>query len=62
MIGILVGHTILTKYGLNNTTVKLIFIEGALTLLITLVLAFVSYHLMEKRFLKLKEKFAFIKT
>jgi len=62
MIGILAGHTILTKFGLNNTTVKLIFTEGALTLLITLVLAFVSYHLMEKRFLKLKEKFAFIKT
>jgi peptidoglycan/LPS O-acetylase OafA/YrhL len=62
MIGILIVAKGLAKIGLNRNVYQVIFLEGGLSLLVTLLLAYVSYHLFEKRFLNLKEKFALIHT
>jgi peptidoglycan/LPS O-acetylase OafA/YrhL len=62
MIGILIVDKGLALIGLNKNIYQVIFLEGGLALLVTLSLAYASYHLFEKRFLKLKEKFAIIRT
>jgi peptidoglycan/LPS O-acetylase OafA/YrhL len=62
MIGILIAAKGLALVGMNKNVYQVIFLEGGLSLLITLLLAYTSYHLFEKRFLRLKEKFALIRT
>jgi peptidoglycan/LPS O-acetylase OafA/YrhL len=62
MIGILIVNNSLALAGLNKNIYEVVFLAGALSLLITLLLAYASYHLFEKHFLKLKEKFELIRT
>ncbi len=62
MIGILFAAKGLALLHLNRNVYEVIFLEGGLSLSVTLMLAFMSYHLFEKRFLRLKEKFALIRT
>lgn len=60
-IAVLVVMVLLTKLGLNTQSWQLWFIEFPLTLLLSIGLAYASYHLYEKHFLKLKERFAYVK-
>ena len=62
MIGILIAAKGLDRLGFNKNVYQVIFLEGGLSLLITLFLAYASYHLFEKKFLKLKERFTLIRT
>jgi len=62
MIGILITATLLTKLGWNRTIGQVLLLEGGASLLITIALAYASYHLYEKKFLRLKERFALVKT
>ena len=62
MIGILVASQALKMAGWNRNVYQVIFLEGFLSLAITMVMAYVSYHFYEKRFLKLKDRFALVKT
>jgi peptidoglycan/LPS O-acetylase OafA/YrhL len=62
MIGILIAAKGLALLQLNRNVYEVIFLEGGLSLAFTLSLAYLSYHLFEKRFLRLKSKFAIIKT
>ncbi|HTN16574.1 MAG TPA: acyltransferase [Chitinophagaceae bacterium] len=58
MIGILITAKGLARLGWNKNVYQVIFLEGILSLLITIGLALVSFHLFERRFLKFKDKFA----
>lgn len=58
MIGILIAAKGLAYLGMNKNVYQVIFLEGFLSLGITIGIALLSYHLYEKRFLRLKEKFA----
>jgi peptidoglycan/LPS O-acetylase OafA/YrhL len=62
MIGILIAATLFTKVRFNTELWQVLIVETLLALGITLILAYVSYHWYEKRFLILKNKFAFINT
>jgi peptidoglycan/LPS O-acetylase OafA/YrhL len=62
MIGILIAATVLEKLGLHRQVWQVLVVEGLLSLSITLALAYISYHFYEKKFLLLKNKFAFINT
>jgi peptidoglycan/LPS O-acetylase OafA/YrhL len=62
MIGILIAAKGLAFLGLNKNVYEVIFLEGGLSFSATLLLAYTSYHLFEKRFLRLKEKFSLIRT
>lgn len=58
MIGILIAAKALGKLGWNKNVYQVVFVEGLSSLMITIVLAILSYHLFESRFLKLKHRFA----
>lgn len=58
MIGILIAAKMLARLGWNKNVYQVIFLEGILSLLVTIGLALVSFHLFERRFLKFKDKFA----
>ncbi len=58
MIGILIAAKGLAKLGWNKNVYQVVFLEGGLSLLFTIILAMVSFHLFESRFLKLKDRFA----
>lgn len=62
MIGILIAATVLKKLGWNRELWQVFLLEGGLSLIITILLAYTSYHFFEKRFLLLKNRFAYIKT
>ncbi|HEV8506315.1 MAG TPA: acyltransferase [Chitinophagaceae bacterium] len=62
MIGILIVNNSLALAGLNKNIYEVVILGSALCLLITLLLAYGSYHLFEKHFLKMKEKFQLIAT
>jgi peptidoglycan/LPS O-acetylase OafA/YrhL len=62
MIGILIVNNSLAWAGLNKNIYEVVILGSALCLLITLLLAYGSYHLFEKHFLKMKEKFQLIAT
>jgi peptidoglycan/LPS O-acetylase OafA/YrhL len=62
MIGILIVAILLRKLQFNTKVWQVLLVEGSLSLAITILLAFISYHFFEKRFLKLKNKFAFVST
>lgn len=60
-IGILISVTILRRLQLNTESYQLIFYELPLSMLISIVISVTSYHLFEIRFLKLKDRFAYIR-
>jgi peptidoglycan/LPS O-acetylase OafA/YrhL len=62
MIGILIVATLLLKFHLTESIWQVIIVEGGLSLVLTIVLAYISYQFFEKKFLQLKNKFEIIKT
>jgi peptidoglycan/LPS O-acetylase OafA/YrhL len=60
-IAVLIVMVALTKAGLNTQSWQLWLIEFPLTFLLSVGLAYASYHLYEKHFLKLKNRFAYIR-
>jgi peptidoglycan/LPS O-acetylase OafA/YrhL len=50
------------KLHLNNSVCVYGFLQGVLTLVLTIIIAKLSYKFLEKPFLKLKSKFSFINT
>ena len=50
----------LRQTGLNHDAWQILFIQIPVSLLLSILLSYVSYHAFEKHFLKLKEKFAYI--
>lgn len=58
MVGILIAAILLRKTNLNTNVYQVIFLEGGLSLVISIGLAIASYHLYEAPFLKLKERFS----
>jgi len=62
MIGILVAAIGLRMLNLNTSLWQLFIIEGGLSLILSIGLAYISFHYYEKPFLNLKKKFAKVKT
>jgi peptidoglycan/LPS O-acetylase OafA/YrhL len=62
MIGILIVATVLQRINFNTRVWQVLLVEGLGSLALTLALAYVSFHVYEKRFLLLKKKLAFINT
>jgi peptidoglycan/LPS O-acetylase OafA/YrhL len=61
-VGILIVTTLTKKYSLNTELWQVLIIDTSFALFITIVISLISYNIYEKPFLKLKEKFAYIKT
>ncbi len=61
-IGILITLTLMNKLGINNKLWHIVILETILSLAITILIAKLSYKYLETPFLKLKNKFAYIKT
>jgi peptidoglycan/LPS O-acetylase OafA/YrhL len=59
-IGILITATILKKAELNQHDWQLLLIELPLSLLVSILMAYASYHVYEKHFLKLKDRFSYL--
>ncbi len=62
MIGILIASTVLSKINFNTQVWQVLVVEGLLSLFITILLAYISFHYFEKKFLLLKNKFAILPT
>lgn len=58
MIAILIISVLLKNAGLNKNVYQVIFLEGGLSLLLTITLAYISYTYYESWFLKFKNKFS----
>lgn len=58
MIAILMVAKGLATLGWNKNVYQLVFLEGGLSLLLTISLALTSYYFFESKFLKLKDRFA----
>jgi peptidoglycan/LPS O-acetylase OafA/YrhL len=61
MIGILVAHTLLLKFGFSGIF-SLMVVEFTLSLVLSILIAMVSFRFFEKPFLSLKERFQIVKT
>ncbi|MBK6992781.1 MAG: acyltransferase [Chitinophagaceae bacterium] len=59
-LALLVVATGLAKLGINKHSWQLWLIELPVALALSIFLSYISYHYFEKRFLKLKDRFAFI--
>jgi peptidoglycan/LPS O-acetylase OafA/YrhL len=59
-IGISFTVAALRAAGLNHEAWQIIFLQLPVSLLLSILLSYVSYHAFEKHFLRLKEKFAYI--
>ncbi len=59
-IAVLVVIELLSKFGLRTESWQLIIIEFPLTLMLSILISILSYKLFESKFLKLKDKFAYI--
>jgi peptidoglycan/LPS O-acetylase OafA/YrhL len=62
MIGILIAATLLDRLALNRSLWQIIIFEGGLSFLITIGLGILSFKYYETPFLKLKERFAVVRT
>jgi peptidoglycan/LPS O-acetylase OafA/YrhL len=60
LLGFLVTDILITKAGLNKTSFLIALAGSLVALIISTIIALASYHLYEKWFLRLKDKFAFI--
>jgi peptidoglycan/LPS O-acetylase OafA/YrhL len=61
-VGILIVTTLTKKYSLNTELWQVFIIDTSFALALTIVISLISYNIYEKPFLKLKDKFAYIKT
>lgn len=59
-IGILIATTLTRLLGLNDELWQVVLIDTSLALLISIIIALISYRFFEKPFLKFKERFAYI--
>jgi peptidoglycan/LPS O-acetylase OafA/YrhL len=59
-IGISLTVAMLRAAGLNQHPWEILFLQIPVSLLLSVLLSYMSYHVFEKHFLKLKEKFAYI--
>ena len=61
-VGILIVTTLTKKYSFNTEIWQVFIIDTSFALGLTIVISLISYNVYEKPFLKLKDKFAYIKT
>lgn len=61
-VGILIATTLTKKFALNTQLWQVLLLDTALALLLTIGISKLSYRFYELPFLKLKEKFAFVKN
>jgi peptidoglycan/LPS O-acetylase OafA/YrhL len=57
-IGILITTTLTKKLGLNTTLWQVMILETGISLILSIVIAKISYKFYETPFLKLKDKFS----
>lgn len=60
LLGFLIADIILSRAGFNKVSVVVAISSSILALLLSILISLASYHLYEKWFLQLKDKFAFI--
>ncbi|MGB8190666.1 MAG: acyltransferase [Chitinophagaceae bacterium] len=60
LLGFLVADVMISKAGLDKTSFGVAASASVVALIIAVIISLASYHLYEKWFLKLKDKFAFI--
>ncbi len=60
LLGFLGADVLLTKAGLNKTSIAVAIAGCTIAFVLSIVISLGSYHLNEKWFLRLKDKFAFI--
>jgi peptidoglycan/LPS O-acetylase OafA/YrhL len=60
LLGFLVADIVITKAGFNKTSFAVAVSGSVIALIFSIVISLASYHLYEKWFLRLKDKFAFI--
>lgn len=61
-IALLVAYQVLHHLGLNQTPLGVLLGDNIVGLTLALAISWVSYNFYEKPFLKLKDRFAFIRT
>lgn len=61
-VGILIVTTLTKKYSLNTEVWQVLIIDTSFALVLTIVISIISFNVYEKPFLKLKDRFAYIKT
>ncbi len=61
-VGILIVTSLTKKYSINTELWQVFIIDTPFALALTIVISLISYNIFEKPFLKLKDKFAYIKT
>jgi peptidoglycan/LPS O-acetylase OafA/YrhL len=61
-LALLIAFQLLRRLGLNQTPLGVVLGDNAVARALALVISWVSYNFYEKPFLKLKDRFAFIKT
>jgi peptidoglycan/LPS O-acetylase OafA/YrhL len=60
LLGFVAADIVITKAGLNKTSTGVAIAGSVLAFVLAIVISLASYHLYEKWFLRLKDKFAFI--
>jgi peptidoglycan/LPS O-acetylase OafA/YrhL len=60
LLGFIAADIAITKAGFNKTSLPIALIGSVLALALSIMIALLTYHLYEKWFLRLKDKFAFI--
>jgi len=60
IIGIYFTRAVLRKFDFDSQLWQVLIVEGGLSLILSIGLAYISYTLFESNFLKLKERFSFI--
>jgi peptidoglycan/LPS O-acetylase OafA/YrhL len=60
LLGFIAADIAITKAGFNKTSLPIALMGSVLALALSIMIALLTYHLYEKWFLRLKDKFAFI--
>ncbi len=61
-LGILIAITLLKKVGLDQTLFHIVIIQTILAFVFTIIISMISYRVLEKPFLRLKNKLSIIET
>lgn len=61
-VGILIAITLTERLALNTEFWQVFFVDTSIALALTIAMSWISYRVYEKPFLRLKNKFAYIKT